>query len=1169
MSLYDSLLSKSLTGLTPESPYQRMRRELLQRQPVASPPEVDDSLLRQAGGAVLGGASWIGSELDKLFGARALRGALAGNPREILSAIPGSDLVGLTDPSQSVSGRDVLETWGVLGQNKPGFDAGDVAGFAAEVVLDPATYLTLGASAVGKAGKAAKLAGVLPKTRLGRVTTTLADVAAANPNKAGDLASAIGGAGEFAARQGEKLGGLVGVGLPFRDPIVTMGTGALSQKIAGGLDRLQDAARFSAPGRTLAAMFQAENQGIIPKEGQLAAQQAFRNTELGTRGKLGVAGQAFYNLQDAGVLNDPGHVARFRRALEGLDSPGLHPVEKQVADTLRAQYAGDIADLEALGLPAKELNDKFIDFAHRQFTQPDVPSGASMWSSKVFGTTHKGMKKRERFLSDIPEGTDAVNRIVTEYGATAKQAIAAKDGKALSKMAVDLAKKHLGLTDDELAEVKALKQTIQEHQTLTPGVVSSAATDVTKLEAARTGVQAAAGGAIPDLADNAAEQVSRFADPTAQAADLAQKQQMAEWSGLAADVAQAKLSAIRAKVKQAKKLLNWSSSLDDAHHAHGVFQNHGLSDFMSYGAMNERVKANANAIHDMFSKNATAGMVDESSTSLFSAMKTAKLIGPAGIARQAAPLMGVDAADILADPKLLKQAKQTLKNTAIPKDVADSAARLMDTQSVPAAVQEVLGISDKLTQWFKAGVTTPFPGFHARNFGTGVWMNFVAGALGKKSYFQTRDLLGGDQAVKGFQSIPDLAGMSDAEATRALSLEVMQNRIADITSVTDVPDLTDKGIQVATAAKTQIDRLRSRFPGANPDSLKDIAKSYIPRTLAQADPRKIAGVGANVDIFAPVAAGRRLGNMTEQLNRVAGYVELRKQGYTPEVAAAKIRAAHVDYKLLSPFEKSVMRRVIPFWAFSRAMVPHTIAELAQKPGGKVAQAIRFQNSQRDQQGFTPDYIGGGLAIPLGGEEGGIQRYLTQFDLPHEILNDLVQVGPGGAEQTGLSALGQVNPLLKGPLELATGKQFFSGRELRDLDPRTGRLLNQAGVLDDPRSSKLVNAADQVIMNSPLSRIVSTVGQLADTRKSVKDKAINLLTGVRISQVDMDKQREIEARNMLENLLRGRPGVSVNESLYIPKDERANLDPETAQLMQALQAIQKRAQQRRRAKEKAA
>jgi GNAT superfamily N-acetyltransferase len=56
-------------------------------------------------------------------------------------------------PGQRVGGREMLQDWGVVGENRPGLDWGDAAGFGAEMLLDP-----LNAIGLGLIGRTAKLA---------------------------------------------------------------------------------------------------------------------------------------------------------------------------------------------------------------------------------------------------------------------------------------------------------------------------------------------------------------------------------------------------------------------------------------------------------------------------------------------------------------------------------------------------------------------------------------------------------------------------------------------------------------------------------------------------------------------------------------------------------------------------------------------------------------------------------------------------------------------------------------------------------------------------------------------------------------------------------------------------------------------------------------------------
>jgi hypothetical protein len=136
-----------------------------------------------------------------------------------------------------------------------------------------------------------------------------------------------------------------------------------------------------------------------------------------------------------------------------------------------------------------------------------------------------------------------------------------------------------------------------------------------------------------------------------------------------------------------------------------------------------------------------------------------------------------------------------------------------------------------------------------------------------------------------------------------------------------------------------------------------------------------------------------------------------------------------------------------------------------------------------------------------------------------------------------------------------------------LDSSVERILeNTTGMT--PEVSPLF---EEILMNSPLSRAITTTRHLTDPRKGALAKAANIGTGLRVSDVDLDKYKSIAARESLEELLRGNEGVSVFEHLSIPEEAMALMTPEQQQQARLYKTLGSRAQKdaRERKKERAA
>jgi hypothetical protein len=354
--------------------------------------------------------------LDKLTGARALRGLLGGRPEELLSILPGSDTFGLTNEENSLSGRDLLEQYGALSPNQPGLDLGDVGGFLAEVALDPSAWASFGATSVAK--------NLLP------------DAATSALRYAGNLPSAPT---RYAA-------GKVGQGVDYVKKTNVGG------EISRNLDALIDP---TVRGAT--------TEAVIPSARKYSGDLE-KIRPMVRMGETDVA--AILREHDA-LQNAP----ELRMAVEGVQ-PATNPGVQQAAQKIREWDDDLLARQKAVGLTNEGLYDA-AGVLHGARKGVKSASGTGK-GGKAFDTYNPFLKKREGFLKHIVGGTElGVKPIVKDekiiQAATpldARKYIEKTYGDKflVPKMSPELATAMAAQQSNGLNGLHALKQIIKEEK---------------------------------------------------------------------------------------------------------------------------------------------------------------------------------------------------------------------------------------------------------------------------------------------------------------------------------------------------------------------------------------------------------------------------------------------------------------------------------------------------------------------------------------------------------------------------------------------------------------------------------------------------------------------------------------------------------------------------------
>jgi hypothetical protein len=497
------------------------------------------------------------------------------------------------------------------------------------------------------------------------------------------------------------------------------------------------------------------------------------------------------------------------------------------------------------------------------------------------------------------------------------------------------------------------------------------------------------------------------------------------------------------------------------------------------------------------------------------------------------------------------------------KAISPQAAKYIRTSTEAAqrpAMDEMASLWDGVTGFYKTYLTMPAVAFHTRNLLSGFWqsatdlrVNPVELAKGYKDAWKY---------MAGRKGGEDILGYMDE--VRDLNI-LTGGRSFDIIAGRDIGRNLPEG---ALGGVTQpIGRVLSGeqriLDAINPANIRNLTKAQTDE-LAEAGIKVSSGRLVDKDSNLIVAVGEKLFDGVEFMNRAGYYVALRKKGIAPSKAAALVERSQFNYTKLSQFEKNVAKRVVPFWAWTRNSLPHTMVKLAESPGGPTAQALRAVNvSQEDPTSYTPSFLKEKMGIAVGEKTQEGQTYLTGLGLPFEDLNKIAfRDGVPQATRTAERLVADAHPLIKAAMESVSGKQLYTGRDLKYV-----KKPSEVHGMFEPDST-LAGITDPFIPHSPFSRFLSMYGKARRAYKAVESgatgqaatQAANILSGVNLATYEPEKYRAIDIASEMRRQLAERPEVREGRFQYISPD--AVPDPELVEGLRRQRGLQAYAAQLR-------
>jgi hypothetical protein len=1188
-------------GVSPLGPRKPQLSDLM-------PEEEKRSLLHSlatAGGSGLAGLGWILDTPGAI-----VRGGLSGGPMKALSALWDT-----TD--ERVDGRELLRQYGMVGEDDTwGNFAG---GLASEVLLDPLTYASLGLNQfLGKgaktaAGAVAQKAGLLEDFGVyARNTLGKGEREAMREATARSLLENIpqGSARDAAMRDFLAAGGndaLLDQPLARMNRVSIPGfttdakdfygktVGDLAAKTGDALgEGLMNNPYTGRVARGLQAAFDPNVLGFVDRDKQLDAQTIMAARRQRARAdRLDLAGlqyDANKELRAAGSsLNDPAVSDAMRIVLEGGDAPSNLrdtldlPAVKTLMDYVSGYRDEAMNQAERLGLPLNEFQSRTGgDWFPRQqlgFDNPQMPQ----WPE---GTVPPERLKRQysqgsrpvTFDDNLARGRDEAYDVMGQSDTLNRMSLDADLQQALR-----------GAKNEDVRGI--LERWFADPQNNVPPKMRDASLDDFVYRDDGTIEWSKQSGPSDDLygwMDTMDEEgnyiykapplpanhpLNRQAqsikgqlqalpngsnDPAVKAALLAQLTEITE------QMPEAAREAWRDSLYT--KLSDFVRGMDPQHAETGlpVFGQNTFNELARYVVGRGRNEVNATEMLKILKRQAENTAADAVTGGVnYAPADALKVLG----------LTGETAPDVLR--KTL--GVDSLDNVSFNKKYIDDWARTLERGKTPPELSPLLQSYDNFTKRFKA-LALLWPSRYSRDAYSGSFSAATKGGYNMSDWWTGTQINRGEYSDL-LRKIKDLPRYRDLPTDEAKLRQFLIEQGAEGLGTSTANDELLSGAGNAS--------LRGMYPGATaPDTESLLDRGRRATWKEWLNPFSISTASGNTNPI--LEAGDRAAQFTDSGNRYGSYLTFIRQGNSPTEAARLANLTQVDYRpeAFTDFERDVMKRLFPFYSYTKGITPLIADELGNNPAGLTGMSMRALNrgGQATEQNFTPEHLRKKASVPLPSgfpflglpEDSPLRRSLSNIDFFYSAPLNLVTPGTGnsildklgsGTKSSLLNVLGQSNPLIKGPLELLTNRQFYSGREMSDLysmleQPLSGFGLGQFG-----------RVAEQVISNAPGgSRVLGLTRQLMDDRMPLAQRlpkvGFNTFTGLSLEDTDVERTRQQAARQMLNKMLETTPGVRTYENVTVPDEVLRAMPKQQRDMYLLYKIVQSEAAKRARDKKKA-
>lgn len=373
-------------------------------------------------------------------------------------------------------------------------------------------------------------------------------------------------------------------------------------------------------------------------------------------------------------------------------------------------------------------------------------------------------------------------------------------------------------------------------------------------------------------------------------------------------------------------------------------------------------------------------------------------------------------------PESLTKIYPALKGKVFNPEVIGEITKTYEKIFNPKATGAFLKTFDTVVNYWKKWTLMPFAKYHLRNVSGNIWNNYLAGVDNPAVYARAAALQ--RYGKTGKETILKAVGMSKTEAD----------------------DIILNAKKLGVVSGTQ-------FHGDIPNAIENAIKG-----------------GQGLRKFYPTRVGGAVGSTLENNARMAHFIDKVQKGLSPEDAALSVKKFLFDYGDLSSFEKEVMKRVFPFYTWSRKNIPLQVEQMINQPQ-KYVPLMKLLGKRDEEDLLRLKYANPTLYERLPVELRRDNDTITY--VPLEGLIPAADLGKIAEPQTLLFDL--LNPYIKTPMEILSGVSFYKKSPIEQYKGQTEPLLG----MDTP--VKLRYALTSIL---PQSRLLYETDRLLkkNTRK---------------------------------------------------------------------------------------